>query len=141
MSSYDEAVAANVTAARARRKLSQKAVAARMSALGFGWRQQIVAAAEGGRRKITVGEVFGLAFALETSVMSLIEPVREDGPIALPSGATLPPLTVHGLIWGGSQHTVTWDGDAPSFPIEDPPPGYATAYDDPIPPPRIRRGR
>jgi transcriptional regulator with XRE-family HTH domain len=139
MSSYDEVVAANITAARARRKLSQKAVAERMDALGYGWRQQIVAAAENGRRKITVGEVFGLALALETSVMSLLESPRDDGPVQLPSGAEVLFLTMHELFWGGTEHGVRWDGNVPRFPTEEPSQGWTLSYTNPIPPPKVRR--
>jgi transcriptional regulator with XRE-family HTH domain len=134
--SYDRIVADNITAARARRRLSQKDVAARMEALGFGWRQQIVAAAESGRRRIAVAEVLGLALALETSFISLLEPVRDDGPIALPSGQTMLFLTVHELIWGGSELTVSWNGNVPEFPSKDP---LMSATGYVVPPPKIRR--
>ncbi|MGH3401220.1 MAG: hypothetical protein ACRDRJ_01675, partial [Streptosporangiaceae bacterium] len=115
-------------------------VATRMRALGFSaWRRQTVANVEKNMRRVTAEELLGLALALETSLMSLIQPTREDGPIGLPSGDWMPFLTVHGLIWGGSELTVTWDGDVPRFPVEDPPDGWAQIYDDPIPPPP--RGR
>jgi len=100
MKTYDEIVAGNITAARARRKLSQREVAERMEVFGFGWRQQIVAAAENGRRKISIEEMLGLALALETSFVSLLEPVRDEEPIRLPSGDELPTGVIHDLIWG-----------------------------------------
>lgn len=134
--SYDRIVADNITAARARRRLSQKDVAARMEALGFGWRQQIVAAAESGRRRIAVAEALGLALALETSFISLLEPVRDDGPIALPSGQTMLFQTVHELIWGGSELTVSWNGNVPEFPGKDP---LMSATGYVVPPPKVRR--
>lgn len=136
---YTDVLAKNVRAARARRGLDQEPLAARMRALGFpAWRRQTVANVEKNTRRLTAEEVVGLALALETSFMSLVEPVREDGPVGLPSGAEMPFLTAHGLFWGGTQFTVTWDDDVPRFPDADPPPG-SYAYDEPPPPPRIRR--
>jgi hypothetical protein len=112
----------------------------RMRALGFSaWRRQTVASVEKNTRRLTAEEVFGLAFALETSVISLLEPAREDGPVSLPSGAEVPFLAVHELFWGGSGYTVRWDGDMPRFPAGDPPPGYALDRDYVLPPPRVRR--
>lgn len=139
---YAEVLAQNVRAARARKGLDQEPVAARMRALGFpAWRRQTVAGVEKNTRRVTAEEVFGLAVALETSFMSLVEPVREDGPVGLPSGAELPFLAAHCLFWGGSELSVTWDDDTPRFPAEDPAPGYAVDYENPLPPPRLRRGR
>lgn len=141
MSTYDEVVAANITAARARRKLSQRQLGERMEALGYGWRQQIVAAAENGKRKITIGEIFGLAIALETRLTSLLEPIPEEGPITLPSEDSMLFITVHELLYGGSEYGVKWNGNVPSFPVEEPPQGWAYSYlpENPIPPPRVRR--
>jgi hypothetical protein len=111
-----------------------------MRALGFSaWRRQTVANVEKSARRVTAEEVLGLALALETRFMSLVEPVREDGPVGLPSGAEMPFLAAHGLFWGGSQLTVTWDDDVPRFLDADPAPGYGLTYDEPPPPPRIRR--
>lgn len=140
MSSYDGVVVANITAARARRKLSQKQLAERMEALGYGWRQQIVAAVENEKRKLTVGEVFGLAIALETRLTGLLEPIPDEGPIELPSGDSLLFLTAHELLYGGTEYGVKWDGNVPSFPAEEPPAGWAHSYEfGAIPPPRRQR--
>lgn len=111
-----------------------------MRALGYSaWVRQTVARVEGGKRRLTAEEVFGLALALETRLMGLIEPDPNDGPVVLPSGAELPYLRVHGLFWGGSEVAVTWDGAVPSFPAEDPPPGWVLDYGyEPLPPPRRR---
>src|SRR5579875_751710 len=98
---YADVLAKNVRAARARRGLEQEPLAVRMRALGFSaWRRQTVASVEKNTRRLTAEEVFGLAFALETSVISLLEPAREDGPVSLPSGAEVPFLAVHELFWG-----------------------------------------
>lgn len=137
---YADVLTRNVRAARARKGLDQELLAARMRALGFSvWVRQTVARVEGGKRRLTAEEVFGLAFALETSLMSLLEPAREDGPIGLPSGAEVPFLAVHELLWGGSDYTVRWDGDVPQFPAEDPAPGYASDRGYILPPPKARR--
>lgn len=134
----------NVRAARARRGLEQELVASRMRALGFSvWVRQTVARVEGGKRRLTADELFGLALALETRLTALLEPVRDDGPITLPSGQTMLFLTVHQLVWGGSEFTVSWNGDVPEFPAEESSrearieieAGYPI-----LPPPRIRRG-
>lgn len=112
---YDTAVAANIIAARARRKLSQKAVAARMHALGFGWRQQIVAAAENGRR-VTAGELLGLAWALETSIDALMRPSNDDKVVAFPNGETIGVLAVQHSVDGQNDGAVTWEGNTPVIP-------------------------
>ncbi len=137
---YADVLAKNVRAARARRGLEQEPLAARMRALGFSaWRRQTVASVEKGARRLMAEEVFGLALALETRFTALLEPAREDGPIGLSSGAEVPFLAVHELIWGGSDYTVRWDGEVPSFPAEDPKPGYAAEREYPLPPPKVRR--
>jgi transcriptional regulator with XRE-family HTH domain len=119
---YAEVLAKNVRAARARKGFEQEPVAARMRALGFSaWRRQTVAGVEKNNRRLAVEEMLGLALALETSFTSLLESVRDDGSISLPSGAELPFMTVHELVWAGSGLTVTWDGDVPAFPIQNPP--------------------
>lgn len=139
--SYAEVLARNVRAARARRGLEQEPLAARMRALGFSaWRRQTVAAVEKSTRRLTAEEVVGLALALETRLYSLVEPAREDDPIGLPSGASIPFLAMHALLYGGSKYTVTWDSDIPQFPSDDPPDQYMADFDDPLPPPRVRRG-
>lgn len=140
--SYADLLMRNVKAARARRGLDQEMLAARMRALGFEvWVRQTVARVENGKRRLTAEEVFGLAIALEISVMRLMEAVRDDGRIGLPSGAELPFGTVHELLWGGTDYGVKWDGSVPRIPTEGPPEGWAYNYlpDNPIPPPPMRR--
>jgi len=137
---YGAVLAANVRAARHRKRLDQANVVARMRALGFDqWHRQTMGKVERGERRLLAEEVFGLALALETSFMSLLEPVREDGPIALPSGAELLFLAVHELIWGGSDYTVRWHDDVPAFPAEERQPGYASEHEYSLPPPRRHR--
>jgi S-adenosyl methyltransferase len=90
-------------------------------------------------RRLTAEEVLGLALALETSFISLLEPARVDDPITVPSGEPMLFETVHELIWGGAQYTVSWDGDVPHFPSEPPPRGHDREYS--LPPPKVRRGK
>lgn len=116
MSTYDEAVAANITAARARRKLSQRAVADRMKALGFEWRQQIVASAENARRPLKAAEVLGLALALETSIGTLLDPGPDDTRIRLPGGGVVPRGSVLRSVRHTNDGAVTWlSDDRPDF--------------------------
>lgn len=138
---YADLLMRNVKAARARRGIDQETLAVRMRALGFPvWVRQTVARAENGKRRLTAEEVFGLAIALEVSVMTLMEPVRDDGRVGLPSGAELPFGTVHELFWGGTDFGVKWDGSVPLVPADDPPRGWTRNYPDiAIPPPRIRK--
>jgi transcriptional regulator with XRE-family HTH domain len=134
---YADVLAKNVRAARARSGLEQEALATRMRALGFSaWRRQTVAAVEKSTRRLTAEETLGLALALETRLTSLLEPVRDDGPIELPSGQVMLFLTVHELIWGGSELTVWWNGNEPEFPAKDP---LMSATGYVVPPPKSRR--
>ena len=79
-------MADNIIACRARRRLSQRSLAERMTALGFEWRQQTVASIESGGRRVFVGELLGLACALSTSFASLLEAPPDVPRSALPSG-------------------------------------------------------
>jgi len=86
---YAEAVARNVTAARARQRLSQEQVAEAMRGLGFKWVRQMVTEAERNRRRITVEELLGLSIALRTELTMLVYPSPDDAPfgaVELPNG-------------------------------------------------------
>lgn len=136
MATYADVLAMNLRAARARRGLDQEPLAARMRALGYSaWRRQTVANVEKGARRLTAEEMLGLAVALETSLVGLLEPVMDDKMIEMPSGHAIPVIVVHELIWGGSEYSVTWQGEIPAFPADRLPEtrGYA------LPPPRMRR--
>ena len=73
---YAQALAAKIEQARAGLRLSQKALGNRMSALGFGWRQQVVAAVESGERRLLAEEMLGLALALETTLQEFLSLFR-----------------------------------------------------------------
>jgi transcriptional regulator with XRE-family HTH domain len=112
---YGLLISRNVVAARARLRLSQSSLAARMKALGYGWYPQTVSAAERGERRLTADEVLGLALALETSVGRLMMPTSDDKQIELPSGHALMGGTVVSSVRLENDKRVKWDGDTPSF--------------------------
>lgn len=113
---YAEILAANFRAARARRGLSQEAVAARMRALGYGkWRYQTVGVVEKGERRLTAEEIMALAWVLETSIQALMAASGEDGEVEFPSGDRISARSVALLATAHNDHSVTWDGDRPEF--------------------------
>ena len=70
---YGDILAGNMRAERARARLSQEAVAARMQALGFSaWRYQTVGVVESGKRHLMAEEVIALAWVLETTIATLM---------------------------------------------------------------------
>jgi hypothetical protein len=97
-----------------------------MQALGFPWRQQIVAAAESGGRRLMISEVLGLSLALETSIGVLIGPAPDDLLIALPAGQQIDRMTVLHSIGRTAAAVVRWEGDEPRFESIEPPAPLAT---------------
>ena len=66
-------LAANIRAARARKRLQQSDVVAGMRALGFSeWHRQTVSRVERGERRVLAEEICALATVLETSVAALM---------------------------------------------------------------------
>lgn len=101
----------NVSAARGRLQLSQGAVAARMRALGFQWQQQTVAAVEKAKRRPTAEEIFGLAWALGTTIPALTGASGQDEAIRLPGGQTIGAVSVERLAGRGvNDRAITWHG-------------------------------
>jgi len=109
---YKDLLMANIRVARARAHLSQKATAARMKTLGFGWTQQIMNAVETGERRLQADELLGLALALETSLTTLMSPGPDDHAVMLPGGSVLPAASVEGLCRGHNDGAVGWNGRA-----------------------------
>jgi transcriptional regulator with XRE-family HTH domain len=109
--SYGEILARNMRAARGRQGLEQEQLAARMRSLGLtAWRRQTVAAVERSRRRLTAEEVFRLAMALDTTVVTLMSPTRDDRAVELP-GSGLPDLPVvvsASIVVGDNLGWVTW---------------------------------
>ena len=58
--------------------MTQDQLAARMALLGHGWRRSVVSAIEGGRRSVTIDEVFGLAINFGVTVGRLLDPSGPD---------------------------------------------------------------
>lgn len=115
---YALAVARSIIAARARFKdLTQTGLARRMQALGFDWRQQTVARVELGKRPVDMGEILGLALALETTIQQLLSPTESDweSPLALPSGEVVSADYVTSLAFGMDRSAVTWTDEKPEF--------------------------
>lgn len=114
---YAQALAAKIEQARAELRLSQRGLGKRMKALGFGWRQQVVAAVESGERRLLAEELLGLALALETTIQDLLSLSEGDWekPVALPSGETVSPDFVTSLAWGMDRKAVRWIQDEPEF--------------------------
>jgi len=112
---YGAVLARNIRAARSRLDINQESLAARMRALGYSaWLRQTVSDTERRRRRITVEEVFGLAWALETSIGSLMRPAGEDLAVTLPSGALIGATSVSEMVGRGVNNgAVKWAGDSP----------------------------
>jgi transcriptional regulator with XRE-family HTH domain len=66
-------IAANIRAERARKRLTQTAVAAVMQLHGFRWHQQTVAQVERGERSVKAEELLGLAAAYMVSAETLLD--------------------------------------------------------------------
>ncbi len=114
---YADVLARNIRAARNRADIGQDSLAARMRALGFdAWIRQTVGSTERGRRRPTAEEIFGLSYALETSISRLLAPTEEDKVVEFPSGDPISVDSVRLSAIGKIVHgAVTWDEDKPVF--------------------------
>jgi transcriptional regulator with XRE-family HTH domain len=118
-STYGEILGQKAKAARLRADLGQDDLAVRMRSLGFSeWRFQTVGNVERGRRRLTAEELLGLALALETTLLHLLD-LSEDGGrddfVALPSGETVSSGFVTSLVYGLEAGSVTWTDNKPEF--------------------------
>jgi 8-oxo-dGTP diphosphatase len=137
---YEAAVARNVAVWRAARRLNQRSLATRMTALGFEWRQQTVGEIEQGKRLLKVGELFGLAWAFETTLSQLLASEEPFAPpdaslgVLLPNGVALPINDVSPIVCNGNTHAVTWDGDTPVYSprVNEINPGSSESSQQPI---------
>lgn len=116
-SSYGSVLADNIRAARARRGLKLEDLAARMRALGYSaWLRQTVANVEKGKRRVTAEEVYGLAWALETSMPALLAPAEDLRSVQFPSGAEVTGEAAAVLAgMGANPQAIAWNGDDPTF--------------------------
>lgn len=69
-----EALKENVEWMMERRRLSQESLALRMQSLGFSWYRRTVNRLIRGERRVTFGELYALALALDTTAGMLIGP-------------------------------------------------------------------
>jgi transcriptional regulator with XRE-family HTH domain len=129
--SYGAVISGNIVALRARARMKQSSLAARMRALGHPWYPQTVGEIENGRRRVTAEEILGLALALGTTAINLLTPGPDDPLVQLLSGDELPASSVIRVIISGGMspglRPVVWsDDDKPDFRPEI----RAQAYDD-----------
>lgn len=82
------ALAQNIAAYRALRRITQHELAARMTVLGHAMGRSAVGAIETTRRKVTVDELFGLAISIGVTIGQLLDPTGPDHsrPLALDVG-------------------------------------------------------
>jgi transcriptional regulator with XRE-family HTH domain len=133
---YASVLARNIRAARSRLDINQENLAARMRALGYSaWLRQTVANVEKGRRRVIAEEIFGLAYALGTSMTALMRATPDDVFVAFPSGAAIVSISVYRSATGRNDGMVQWNGDTPVVAtMPDPTPGpdgrmpYALGY-------------
>jgi transcriptional regulator with XRE-family HTH domain len=96
----DTILADNIAASRVRRRLQQQDLADRMRVLGWKWVRQTVGEVENSRRRVTPGELLGVAACLDTTVQDLLSPRPQDGPVVFPSGVSLTYGQVRSLLDG-----------------------------------------
>jgi transcriptional regulator with XRE-family HTH domain len=110
---YGEILARNIRAARSRVDINQENLAARMRALGYSaWLRQTVANVEKGRRRVAAEEIFGLAYALGTSMGALMSPGPDDMTVTFPGGAAISAASVRLSAASLNDGAVLWDGVA-----------------------------
>jgi len=109
---YGQVLGRNISAARGRLQLPQSALAERMRALGFPWKQQTVAVVEKGNRRATAEEVLGLALALETTIARLMGASEENDNVLLPNGQPIGAISIERLAGRGvNDGAVRWAGN------------------------------
>ena len=106
-----EVITANVKAQRARMRLKQADVAARMQAFGLRWHYQTVGAVERGERPLTAEELLWLSICLQTTPAVLVQP--QSDAVTSPSG-----LEVLAQRLSTNDDSVTFDGNVPKISSE-----------------------
>lgn len=87
-----------------------------MRSLGYeAWLHQTVGNVEKGKRRVTADEIFGLSYALETSVAALMMPTEDDKGVELPSGHSVSVTPVRRSVLGYPDESVRWVEDSPEF--------------------------
>jgi transcriptional regulator with XRE-family HTH domain len=91
LQTYQDVLGANLRRLRQERELRQDDLAARARGVGLSWTQQTVAAIEGGRRALSVGELLLLQSVLEMSLTELLPELLAADEDADVEGAVLSP--------------------------------------------------
>ncbi len=111
--SVSAVLAENIRVLRASRGITQRQLADRMTALGYGWPHQIASQVENCARSVTADELLGLALVLETSVSQLLDPHGFDkkNPVHIDMGSAAPldPDVALDLITGDGVFAVEWE--------------------------------
>jgi transcriptional regulator with XRE-family HTH domain len=117
-SAYSDVLARNIRAARSRLGVNQEVLASRMQSLGYSaWLRQTVANVEKGRRRVTAEEIFGLAYALETSIGALMQATADDMLVTFPCGDAVAAASVQrSAPVGTNDGAIRWEGTVPAFP-------------------------
>jgi len=94
-----EVVARSLKHLREAAELTQEALAELMRRIGFvGWKRITVAEAEGGKRKLTIEEMMGVAVLFDVPVAYLLTGLYPDEAVVLNERHTLTPAQAQGLI-------------------------------------------
>lgn len=116
--SYDEILAANLRAARARVKLDQAVVVERMRALGYTtWHRQTMGKIERGDRRLLAGEVMALAWVLGVTIFELMKPAESAGLVEFPSGERIAAHSIAASLGAYNDGAVTWEGTTPTVGV------------------------
>jgi hypothetical protein len=108
---YDQLIARNLRAARARADIDQRMLGARMQELGYtSWSGGKVSLAEQGKRYVYAAELLPLALSLECTFAQLAGAEVTDGEIETRKGYVVASVTVRNLSYGIPDLAVTWNG-------------------------------
>lgn len=111
--SYEDLIAGNVRALRARANLSQEQVADRMYYLGFAtWSHHKVSKTERAVSPVAAGDLLGLAVTLECTLAELVgsaTPPADE--IEFPAGYKVNGLMVQHSAQGWNERNVIWQPD------------------------------
>ena len=110
---YADVLAGNIRAERSRKGLGQTTVVERMRALGFtSWHRQTMGNVERGERRVTADEIYALAWALETSIPTLMKASDDEKEVKFPNGQAVGAVSVRRLASGVNDRAVQWPDGA-----------------------------
>ena len=120
-----KALAENLRAYRALRRMKQDGLADRMAYLGHGWTRSTVSAVEGNSRSVSVDELLGLALCLDVTIGQLLDPAGPDRSRKMsldvglpePDGGPLPPRLAQ--LWTASRAVIRfWHMEGRSIEVD-----------------------